>query len=210
MGKTAKMNMDNKKINVYTCKKGHETVTIDREKGVTPASIDCPKGGCGYASSAMYRTDQTQEPTHEWVMLSEYAMRKLADHTVENMPQVWKDGMKNDCDDPVEAMYDHIKEGQDQSELTMREVRNYQNKEHRKELSAEWKAEMNKHDNWHLYYSVFWVLKMLWWEIFAGYRLAYFIVITTKGMAISFAWEDACNRDREYLIRVLAEFGWKY
>lgn len=61
-------------INVYTCKKGHRTVTVDRDSGVTPMFIDCPHDECvnggvlsfQLATSCMYRTDQSQTPSHEW------------------------------------------------------------------------------------------------------------------------------------------------
>lgn len=55
------------KINIYTCPDGHQTVTVDRDEGVTPFIIDCEHGDCKKeAKSSFYRVDQTLIPTHEW------------------------------------------------------------------------------------------------------------------------------------------------
>lgn len=44
---------------------GRQTVTIDREPGVTPFIIGCPDCG-GEAQSSMYRVPANLDPTHEW------------------------------------------------------------------------------------------------------------------------------------------------
>ena len=61
------------KINVYTCPKGHKTVTIDTDEGVTPMKLMCRqkdddgKHNCTeWASSAWYNCDQSQKPEYEW------------------------------------------------------------------------------------------------------------------------------------------------
>jgi hypothetical protein len=64
------------KINIYTCNKGHKTVTIDRDDGVTPFIIACPKcdeppvlgsgSDDGFAQSSFYRVPQNITPEYEW------------------------------------------------------------------------------------------------------------------------------------------------
>lgn len=54
------------KINVYTCPKGHKTISIDRVEGTTPFMISCIK--CGEMSnSCFYSCDQTLIPEIEWI-----------------------------------------------------------------------------------------------------------------------------------------------
>lgn len=56
-----------RKINVYTCKHGHHNVTIDRDSGTTPMTINCRVPGCtASAYSAWYKCDQNLTPTLEW------------------------------------------------------------------------------------------------------------------------------------------------
>lgn len=61
--------------NVYTCPKGHKTVTVDADDGVTPFMIRCRqkdddgKHNCTeMARSAMYEVDQNLKPEFEWFM----------------------------------------------------------------------------------------------------------------------------------------------
>lgn len=56
------------KVNIYVCKEGHKTITIDSVEGVTPFLIKCRcTGGCDeLAQSSMYRVDQAQRPGYEW------------------------------------------------------------------------------------------------------------------------------------------------
>lgn len=66
------------RINLYRCRGGCATVTIDREPGVTPFTTECPvckrmkrKIGTGFyetseAVSHCYRVSQNHTPTHEW------------------------------------------------------------------------------------------------------------------------------------------------
>lgn len=61
------------KKNVYTCPKGHKTVTVDTDDGVTPFMLGCRqkdddgKHNCTQmARSSMYRVDQTLTPEFEW------------------------------------------------------------------------------------------------------------------------------------------------
>lgn len=68
--------MSNKK-NAYTCPMLHSTVTIDKDKGVTPMFIGCPV--CNErASSRMYNVDQSLVPTHEWFKPTEAELEKEA------------------------------------------------------------------------------------------------------------------------------------
>ena len=62
------------KVNVYTCKKGHQTWTIHADDGVTPYNICCHRCG-GDAYSAVYHCDQhplqihgvwSKEPNSWW------------------------------------------------------------------------------------------------------------------------------------------------
>lgn len=57
------------KKNIYTCPMEHQTITIDKDEGVTPFMIGCKHPGCSLpAQSAFYRVDPiTSGPaTHEW------------------------------------------------------------------------------------------------------------------------------------------------
>jgi len=61
------------KINTYTCPKGHVTVTIDTDEGVTPMMMTCKhkkevgRGNCTEtAMSAFYKCDQSLTPEYEW------------------------------------------------------------------------------------------------------------------------------------------------
>lgn len=65
--------MSKGKINTYTCPKGHVTVTIDSDDGVTPFKLRCRqrdddgKHNCTeMAQSAMYQCDQKLTPEFEW------------------------------------------------------------------------------------------------------------------------------------------------
>jgi hypothetical protein len=53
--------------NVYACGKGHRTVTVDVDDGVTPMQIRCTHPGCkNLARSSYYQVEQNLKPTHEW------------------------------------------------------------------------------------------------------------------------------------------------
>lgn len=59
------------KINVYTCPKGHKTVTVDLVDGTTPMFLNCRNITDGHACdqtsrSAWYMCDQTLTPEFEW------------------------------------------------------------------------------------------------------------------------------------------------
>lgn len=54
------------KINVYICKDNHQTVTIDRDEGVTPFIIRCQTCILS-AKSSGYKCDQNQIPILEWI-----------------------------------------------------------------------------------------------------------------------------------------------
>jgi hypothetical protein len=53
--------------NVYICPAKHRTVTIDRDKGVTPMMLSCKHEGCQLmAKSCFYPTGLDLEPEYEW------------------------------------------------------------------------------------------------------------------------------------------------
>lgn len=56
------------RINVYTCQTcGRQTVTIDRDEGVTPFYLSCRRPRCpGPAQSACYRVPPGLTPEMEW------------------------------------------------------------------------------------------------------------------------------------------------
>lgn len=59
------------KVNVYKCEEcGHETVTVNRDEGVTPFMIKCRAMNgvtCkAMARSLMYRVNQNRRPDWEW------------------------------------------------------------------------------------------------------------------------------------------------
>jgi hypothetical protein len=61
--------MDKPRINVYTCKAGHQTVTIDRDKGVTPMMLSCKHAGCAEnAVSSGYNVPDGLTPQYEWYL----------------------------------------------------------------------------------------------------------------------------------------------
>ena len=55
-------------INVYTCPKGHDLVTVDMAEGVTPFMVACRRRGCTeMAESGFYMGPlQIRLATHEW------------------------------------------------------------------------------------------------------------------------------------------------
>jgi hypothetical protein len=70
------------KINMYTCPKGHVTVTIDTDEGVTPMMLRCRqkdddgKHNCTeFAQSSWYRCDQSLTPEYEWYMPPKHEWR---------------------------------------------------------------------------------------------------------------------------------------
>lgn len=99
-----------KRINAYTCKNLHQTVTIDRDKGVTPMFIECPK--CKErASSRMYDVDSAIIPTHEWYLADEADVKKQAE-----------DFVKDNSNIPYERIYSAIKEHTDKGGLSLRVI----------------------------------------------------------------------------------------
>jgi hypothetical protein len=65
--------MSKNKINTYKCSKGHITVTIDIDEGVTPMMLRCRqrdddgKHNCTeFATSNFYTSDQSLIPEYEW------------------------------------------------------------------------------------------------------------------------------------------------
>lgn len=73
-GKSIDMSYQGKK-NVYTCPKGHKTVTVDVDEGVTPFMLRCRqkdddgKHNCTeMARSSMYQVDQELKAEYEWYM----------------------------------------------------------------------------------------------------------------------------------------------
>ncbi len=71
---------DRPRLNVYTCSAGHQTVTIDRDKGTTPFMIGCVESGrlCNRdAMSSCYQVDQSLVPTHEWYAPTERQAKRL-------------------------------------------------------------------------------------------------------------------------------------
>lgn len=63
--------------NEYACAAGHVTVTVDRDDGVTPFTIACPKCDAPgtRAQSRFYRVDQSQEPEYEWYRPESWELR---------------------------------------------------------------------------------------------------------------------------------------
>jgi hypothetical protein len=75
------------KKNIYICQsRGHQTVTIDREDGVTPFMIRCRFPDCtSMAESSFYRVDQTLEAFHEWYRPDAAERAKLHPATLEHV-----------------------------------------------------------------------------------------------------------------------------
>ncbi len=114
------------KINVYTCDKGHKTVTIDREEGTTPFMISCEVEECktGLARSCMYQTDQGQTPTHEWVKMSDNEMEGMAREVVDKMGEDWKKDIREDLgEEPLTFMLGSMKKHSEMGGLHMRKIK---------------------------------------------------------------------------------------
>lgn len=74
------------KINVYTCAKGHKTITVDAEFGTTAFGIRCRHPRCtAMAQSAFYQVDQALKPAFEWYRPSPREARKLDDATLDHV-----------------------------------------------------------------------------------------------------------------------------
>lgn len=59
--------MPKDKVNVYTCRDGHQTITVDIDQGTTPFMLSCRTPNCGkLARSCMYQCDQDLKPEYEW------------------------------------------------------------------------------------------------------------------------------------------------
>ena len=55
-------------VNVYTCPKGHRTITRNRNEGTTPFMLRCRNEGCDQmAQSGFYRVPQDLVPALEWI-----------------------------------------------------------------------------------------------------------------------------------------------
>lgn len=96
---------ESKKINAYRCSTcGRFTVTIDRDRGVTPFQIGCRAiEGCqGQAYSSFYECPQDLTPTHEWFRPTE------EDIQVEVMAF---DGDELDLESFEAALRDHYERG---------------------------------------------------------------------------------------------------
>jgi hypothetical protein len=61
-------NNDSKpRINSYDCPRGHSTVTIDVDEGVTPMFLNCRTVNCGLqARSSFYHVPVGLKPEFEW------------------------------------------------------------------------------------------------------------------------------------------------
>lgn len=56
------------KINIYQCKAGHNTVTVDGAEGMTPFKMRCREPGCELdCKSSMYPLGLDLLPEYEWV-----------------------------------------------------------------------------------------------------------------------------------------------
>lgn len=54
--------------NTYVCPRGHRTVTVALEDGVTPFMLKCRSRGCNEFGQSSFFADECQreKPTHEW------------------------------------------------------------------------------------------------------------------------------------------------
>lgn len=67
-----------RRINVYTCPNGHETVTVDLDDGVTPFMLRCRSGCAEMAQSSCYRVSPGKIPAWEWYRPGKAERRKLS------------------------------------------------------------------------------------------------------------------------------------
>lgn len=89
------------KKNIYACLEGHQTVTVDKDSGVTPMFLICPEPGCGQrATSVMYQCDQSLTPSREWYIPEGKELAKLKGPVLEH---VRAGGMLLRKIEPVEA-----------------------------------------------------------------------------------------------------------
>ena len=111
--------MDNR-INVYTCPKGHETITVDKDTGVTPMMLACKTEGCQeMGRSSFYRVPPGLTPTHEWYAPNE---EELTLSILEIQLKNPDDGSPNYrmwCQSVEESMRMHVHQGG----LLLREIK---------------------------------------------------------------------------------------
>lgn len=76
-------------INCYTCPKGHHTVTIDIDEGVTPMFLSCKHEGCKEtATSSMYsHRVQAMTPEWEWWKPNADERKKIIDDFIATIPK---------------------------------------------------------------------------------------------------------------------------
>lgn len=79
------------RINMYSCKFGHRTISVDRCEGVTPFIISCPQceeeGHEVEAASQFYRVVQSLIPSHEFYKPNE---EELADMKADLAPHIYE------------------------------------------------------------------------------------------------------------------------
>lgn len=77
------------RLNVYHCKNGHLTTTVDVDTGVTPFRMGCPHAGCNDdATSSFYPKERpipevVPAPSHEWYRPTDTT--KLSDGTKDHV-----------------------------------------------------------------------------------------------------------------------------
>ena len=79
---------ERKRVNSYRCDTcGKDTVTIDRDEGVTPFILGCRvTAGCsGMGTSAMYKPGEKRRPTHEWFSPNEQERKRLSRGMLEHV-----------------------------------------------------------------------------------------------------------------------------
>lgn len=86
---------------------------------------------------------------------------------------------------------------------------NIKDKKAIKELSEKWKAEMETRKVDWMFIGLSGLVKLFWWELFAKYRLIFFMQRCCDGMAHVIAWGYAKEQTKEEILETLKACGWE-
>ena len=88
-------------------------------------------------------------------------------------------------------------------------MKNIKDKKHIKELSEKWKAEMETRKVDWMFIGLSGLVKLFRWELFAKYRLVFFMQRCCDGMAHQIAWKYAKEQSKSEILATLKACGWE-
>jgi hypothetical protein len=78
-----------------------------------------------------------------------------------------------------------------------------------KNLVEKWKAEMDsRSDSWTSIIGLGGLIRMTWWGYFQSYRLSYFMILCTEGVATAIAWKKAKEWKKVEITESINSYGW--